>query len=289
MTVFAVGDIQGCYDDLARLLDKLHFDSASDTLWLSGDLVNRGPDSLSVLRLVKELGDSAKTVLGNHDLHLLAMGLAGREVKRKDTLDKVLEAKDAGELLHWLRQQPLLHHCEDTGWTMVHAGISPQWSLKSAKKRAHEVETVLRSDAGPELLGAMYGNLPDRWSKKLTGIERYRYIINAFTRMRYCRTDKSLDLEFNQAPDNATPDLVPWFKHPKRKTRELPIVFGHWSTLGHHAEQGAVGLDTGCVWGGCLTAVELEANTTKPGLTVRLACKGALKPAQTNVTQASHS
>lgn len=280
MAIYAVGDIQGCYDDLARLLDKIHFDEAEDELWLTGDLVNRGPRSLDVLRFVKGLGEKAKTVLGNHDLHLLAMGLAGRELKRKDTLIDVLCAQDADELLDWLRHLPLMHHSKAAGWSMVHAGISPQWTLKKAQKRAREVQAVLQSDAAPALLKAMYGDTPDRWSKKLTGMDRYRFIINAFTRMRYCRSNKSLELQFNQAPKKAPDNLIPWFEHPKRKTRGLPIVFGHWSTLGHQSVQGAVSLDTGCVWGGAITAVELEPQNPKPGLSVKMPCKGSLTPGE---------
>lgn len=278
MAVYAIGDLQGCYDEFQRLLEKLNFDPTTDELWLTGDLVNRGPKSLEVLRFVRNLGNSVKTVLGNHDLNLLAMAYTPREPRRKDTLDAVLHAPDCDELLEWLRHLPLMHRCETLGWTMVHAGISPQWSMKKAAKRAREVEHQLQSEAFVSLLNGMYGNTPDRWSKRLEGIARHRYIINAFTRMRYCRDDKSLDMEFNRSPEEAPAELVPWYAHPKRKTRGERILFGHWSTLGVRSYKGALSLDTGCVWGGSMTAVELTADSKKPGITIQLPCEGALKP-----------
>lgn len=278
MAVYAVGDIQGCYDDLMRLLESLRFDQSEDQLWLAGDLVNRGPKSLEVLRFARNMGPSLACVLGNHDLHLLAVAYGARENKRKDTLSEILEAPDSQELLDWLRHQPLLHRDKNNGWTMVHAGISPQWSMKKARKLAKEVETVLQSDDLPELLESMYGNTPERWSKELVGMERYRYIINAFTRMRYCKEDKSLDMSFNQAPEQAPEDLIPWYVHPRRKSADKPILFGHWSTLGYRHQGGALSLDTGCVWGGKLTAVQLPDTKGDVLRAIHLPCQGELEP-----------
>lgn len=278
MAVYAVGDIQGCYDDLMRLLDEIQFDSSSDQLWLAGDLVNRGPKSLEVLRFAHSMGKAVIAILGNHDLHLLAVAHGAHESKRKDTLQEILDAPDAHELLEWLRHRPLLHRCKSNGWTMVHAGIPPQWSMKKARKRAAEVEEVLRSERLEELLHSMYGNTPNLWDKQLTGMDRYRFIINAFTRMRYCRTDKSLDMSYNQAPEQAPENLVPWFSHPERKSRKNPIVFGHWSTLGYRHESGVVSLDTGCLWGGELTAIRIPSTEEKPITAFHLPCQGSLVP-----------
>lgn len=279
MARYAVGDIQGCYDDLMRLLDKIRFDSSKDQLWLAGDLVNRGPKSLEVLRFAASMKDSVVAVLGNHDLHLLAVAYGAQEIKRKDTLNPILDAPDAVELLHWLRHRPLLHYCEFSEWTMVHAGIPPQWSIKKARKRAAEVEAVIRSEQVEELLLNMYGNTPDLWNKKLQGMDRYRFIINGFTRMRYCRSDRSLDMGFNQAPHLAPAELIPWFKHPDRKKLKSPVVFGHWSTLGYQNESGVIALDTGCLWGGELTAIQLPSTKEEPPLTTfHLRCAGEMTP-----------
>ena len=214
MTIYAVGDIQGCFDELQGLLDKIRFDPRRDQLWCAGDLVNRGPDSLKTLRFLKRI--NAITVLGNHDLHLLALAAGVRQANRSDTLDKILRAPDREELLNWLIRQPLLHH--EHGHTMVHAGIPPQWSIKKAGKYAREVEAVLRSPACTDFLKHMYGNLPDVWSDDLTGMTRLRVITNYLTRMRYCTRDGVLDLESKgPSPNLGERKVSAWFSHPGRK------------------------------------------------------------------------
>ena len=259
MAVYAIGDLQGCLEPLKRLLDRLRFDPASDRLWFCGDLVNRGPDSLDALRFVRGLGETALTVLGNHDLHLLALAWdPARSPRGKDTLHGVLAAPDREELLEWLRRRPLLHHDATLGWTLVHAGLPPQWGLAEAQAAAAELQGVLGGPGFGGFLGRMYGDGPDRWSPGLQGAGRLRFIVNAFTRMRYCRADGSLDLEEKGPPERAPPGLVPWFRLPGRRSRSLKLVFGHWSSLGYVAESGVWGLDTGCVWGGRLTALRLD-------------------------------
>lgn len=259
MAVYAIGDLQGCLEPLQRLLDRVRFDPASDRLWFCGDLVNRGPDSLDALRFVRGLGEAALSVLGNHDLHLLALAWdPARSPRDKDTLDAVLSAPDRHELLEWLRNRPLMHHDAPLGWTIVHAGLPPQWGLAEAEAGAAELEEVLSGPAFAGFLSQMYGNLPDRWSPELQGAGRLRYIVNAFTRLRYCRADGSLDFEEKGPPERAPPGLVPWFRVRGRRSRSLRLVFGHWSSLGYIAESGVWGLDTGCVWGGRLTALRLD-------------------------------
>ncbi len=279
MAVYAIGDVQGCYDELRRLLDRLHFDPADDQLWLAGDLVNRGPQSLEVLRFAQSLGKRAKTVLGNHDLHLLAMAYGVRKPKANDTARAVLDAPDAADLIHWLQRRPLLHHSKKRQWTMVHAGIPPQWSLKDATARAKELQKVLDSDRAEAFFQGMYGNGPERWSDKLKGQDRLRYIVNAFTRMRYCRTDGSLEFSANMSPHYAPGELTPWFYMPERKTRKHRIVFGHWSTAGYLDDANVIALDTGCVWGGELTAIRLRKRPDPPQRT-DVPCQGALRPGQ---------
>lgn len=261
MAVYAIGDIQGCNLEFGRLLDRLEFDPAHDQLWLTGDLVNRGPDSLGVLRRVRALGSAAITVLGNHDLHLLAVAWRPEETRAQDTLAEILAAPDADELLSWLRTQPLLHHDPVLGFTMIHAGLAPQWNLALAQQCAREVEVTLQ-DAGTarELFHHMYGNQPDRWSDDLTGFDRLRFITNCFTRLRFCDADGRLDLKYKGAVAEAPHGLVPWFRVPGRQSRDLNLVCGHWSALGFHRGDGILALDTGCVWGGSLCAVRLDEN-----------------------------
>ena len=275
MATYAIGDLQGCYDSLLRLLDNLKFDSANDTLWFAGDLVNRGPDSLSTLRFVKSLGDHAITVLGNHDLHLLAIA-----AKHKNTNDKglkdILSANDAGELLDWLRKQPLLHHDSQLNFTMVHAGIYPEWDLKTAQQSANELEVVLRSDDYLEFILNMYGNLPEKWDDKLQGWDRLRFICNSFTRMRYCEKDGTLNFKSHGAPGTHPENTLPWFDISNRKISEERIVFGHWSTLGKITKKNIYALDTGCVWGGQLTALRLEKEKSEY---ISVDCPGEANPA----------
>jgi len=264
MAVYAIGDIQGYFDPLRRLLDALRFDPAVDRVWLVGDLVNRGPSSLEVLRFVKGLGEAATAVLGNHDLHLLAVQHAARPRKRRDTLRQVLDASDRDELLGWLRHRPLLHHDPGLGYTLVHAGLAPQWDLATAQACAREVETALRGPEYARFLEQMYGDQPDRWSDTLAGWDRLRFITNCLTRMRYCDVEGRLDLDAKGSPGAQPAGLVPWFRVPGRRHAGLRVVFGHWSQLGLMLEEEVIALDTGCVWGGALTAARLDGPERRP-------------------------
>lgn len=259
MAVYAIGDVQGCYDPFRRLLDAIRFDPSRDTLWLTGDLVNRGPKSLKTLRYVKSLGDSVVTVLGNHDLHLLALE-AGvvRFGKRFGTLQKLLNAPDVAELCDWLRHQPLAHYNAELDALLVHAGTHPAWSISKTIARAAEVEEALQRYDYPTLLGKMYGNTPNAWSGKLTGYKRLRFIINCLTRMRMLRKDWHLDLNFSGSPWRARKGLLPWYDAANPAWGSTRIVFGHWSALGLIVLPQVLSLDTGCVWGRQLTAVRLD-------------------------------
>lgn len=274
MATYAIGDVQGCYDSLQRLLEKLNFDSTNDTLWFAGDLVNRGPDSLSTLRFVKSLGNSAITVLGNHDLHLLA--IAAKHKNSNDSgLSAILHAHDSTELLNWLRSQPLLHHDPELNFTMVHAGIYPLWDLATAQQHAHELENVLRSDTYIDFILHMYGNLPDKWDESLQSWDRLRFICNSFTRMRYCEKDGVLNFKSHGAPGTHPENTVAWFELPTRKIIKERILFGHWSTLGSINKENIYALDTGCVWGGKLTALRLDK--TSPEY-ISIDCPGDANP-----------
>jgi len=259
MAVYAIGDVQGCYDPFRRLLDEIAFDPSRDTLWLSGDLVNRGPKSLKTLRYVKKLGDSVITVLGNHDLHLLALE-AGvvRFGKRFGSLQKLLNAPDVAELCDWLRHRPLAHYDEHLNTLLVHAGTHPDWSVKKALAYAAEVEEALQRYDYPTLLGKMYGNTPNVWSNKLSGYKRLRFIINCLTRMRMLSVDGHLDLNFSGSPWRARKGLLPWYDAANPAWRGTRIVFGHWSALGLIVLPELISLDTGCVWGRQLTAVRID-------------------------------
>lgn len=276
MAVFAIGDIQGCFDELKLLLDRIHFDPAEDTLWFTGDLVNRGPQSLEVLRYVMELGEHAVCVLGNHDLHLLAVAAGTAEAKRGDTLDEVLAAPDRDALLHWLRRLPLLHHDKNLGYTLIHAGLPPQWDLSQAITCAEELQAALRGAAHLEFFRHMYGNEPRRWSPGLTGMERLRFIVNCFTRLRYCNADGDLDLKSKGAPGSQPAGFLPWFEIPGRRSAGLHILFGHWSTVGESRDRNVHALDTGCVWGGRLTALRLDGDDSGSWYCVE--CAGAQRP-----------
>lgn len=257
MAIYAVGDIQGCLDALKCLLDKVNFDNTIDQLWSVGDIINRGPQCLETLRFTYSLGKSFKTVLGNHDLHLLAVAFSEARLKRSDTLQPILDAADAYELLHWLRQQPLMRY--ENGYALVHAGIHPQWSIQQALDKAAEVETQLRSEHYSEYFTAMYGNYPDQWTDNLHGMDRLRCITNYFTRMRFCYTDNRLDLHNKSGPESAQPGTMPWFDIPQRKAAKDKIIFGHWASLeGHCHHSNLFALDTGCVWGGQLTMMRLD-------------------------------
>jgi len=228
-------------------------------LWLVGDLVNRGPRSLDVLRKVRSLGDSVICVLGNHDLHLVAVALAGAKQKRQDTLADILSAPDRDELIHWLRHRPMLHHDATLGYLMIHAGLPPQWDTATAISCARELEDVLRDrHRCIDLLQHMYGDEPDIWSDELQGHGRLRFITNCLTRLRFCHSDGRLALPYKGSVEKAPPGLVPWFRVPHRRSRDARILFGHWSALGFYAEDNVMNLDTGCVWGSRLTAVRLD-------------------------------
>ncbi|HEX7966307.1 MAG TPA: symmetrical bis(5'-nucleosyl)-tetraphosphatase [Gammaproteobacteria bacterium] len=261
MATFAIGDIQGCHDELQRLLERINFDPAEDQLWFTGDLVNRGPQSLETLRFVKSLGRHAVTVLGNHDLHLLAVA-AGTAPKRKsDTLDAVLAAPDREELLDWLRHRPLLHHDPELGYTLLHAGLPPQWDLAQAQACARELEMVLQGPGCLEFLRHMYGDRPDRWSAELAGMDRLRFIVNCFTRLRFIGPEGELELKTKGAPGTHPHGFQAWYEAPGRASSGLHLLFGHWSTVGEVQDaHNALGLDTGCVWGGQLTALRLDGD-----------------------------
>ncbi len=256
MAIYAVGDVQGCYAELAQLLEELRFDPSADKLWLVGDLVNRGPGSLEVLRLVRSLGDSAITVLGNHDLHLVAVAEGVGKLHHTDTLDNVLNAPDRDELLHWLRNQRMLH--AENGYVLVHAGLLPQWTVTQAASLAREVETALRADDYTTFIEHMYGNAPHQWDDSLTGYKRLRIIVNAFTRMRICTKDGEMEFKFKGEPHNIPEGYLPWFDVPRRKSHDATVIFGHWSALGLVNRKNVIALDTGCLWGGPMSAVRLE-------------------------------
>ena len=258
MSTYVVGDLQGCLQPLKCLLREVDFNPDKDVLWSVGDIVNRGPKCLKTLRFLYKMRKSLVLVLGNHDLHLLALAAGVRAPNRSDTLDEILQAPDREELLNWLLHQPLIHH--EHGHTMVHAGIPPQWTVKKAIKRAREVEQVLRSPDCVEFLRNMYGNEPAVWSSDLQGMERLRVITNYLTRMRYCTRDGVLDLESKgPSPNLGKQKVSAWFSHPNRKTAQDRILFGHWASLeGHTDSPNAIGLDTGCVWDGALSLYKLE-------------------------------
>jgi bis(5'-nucleosyl)-tetraphosphatase (symmetrical) len=258
MARYAIGDIQGCCDELKALLARLEFSADRDELWFVGDLVNRGPQSLETLRFVRALGANATVVLGNHDLHLLALAYGSkRKEKDGDTLGPVLHAPDREQLLEWLLRRPLAVYDEPRGDFLVHGGLVPEWTARGAAQLAREVEAVLRDDARA-LFDAMYGNKPDRWSEQLRGMDRLRFVINVFTRMRYVHADGTVDLAYKDAPGGQPAGLVPWFDAPGRASAGVRVVCGHWSTLGFRRRPDLVALDTGCVWGGALTAVNLD-------------------------------
>ena len=256
MPTYVIGDPQGCHDSLVRLLDQLRFDATADRLWFVGDLVNRGPDSLAVLRWVKSLGDAAICVLGNHDLHLLAVAEGYGRVHKGDTLDAVLAAPDRDELLAWLRRQKLAWR--DNEFLMVHAGVLPGWSVDDTLQRAAEAEAVLQGPHYRDFFAQMYGNSPVAWDDDLQGIERLRVIVNAFTRLRYCSAAGEMEFHHKGAPGTQPSGWLPWYEVPGRKSANMTVVIGHWSTLGLVNRSDLIALDTGCLWGGRLTAVRLE-------------------------------
>ncbi|MCP8899385.1 symmetrical bis(5'-nucleosyl)-tetraphosphatase [Gilvimarinus xylanilyticus] len=260
MSTYAVGDIQGCLEPLQRLLDQVAFDPTYDRLWVAGDMVNRGPRSLATLRFLHGLGDCVTAVLGNHDLHFLAVAYGHKKKGSFDTLDALLQAPDRDELIHWLRHRHLLYTDAQLDYTMVHAGIPPIWTLGQAQALAREVEAVLQSDYIDAFLANMYGNKPNRWRNRLLGYERLRVITNYFTRMRFCTVEGELEFDNKAAPGRSHQrGFLPWFAHTDHQCRRERIVFGHWAALEGRADaRNVTALDTGCVWGGCLTALRLE-------------------------------
>lgn len=258
MTRYAVGDIQGCLAPLQQLLQRVDFQPRSDQLWLVGDLINRGPQSLETLRFLHDLGDCTRIVLGNHDLHYLAVVHGACEVKKHDTFHDLLDAADSSVLTDWLLQQRLLYTDPSGDYTMTHAGIPPQWTLAQAQRYAREVEDVLRGPQAVDFFRHMYGNQPDCWSDNLSGWPRLRLITNYFTRMRFCSDSGQLDLD-NKSQHSDNPALKPWFAHPNRRTGEQQLLFGHWAALeGRANTAGVYALDTGCIWGGPLSLMNLE-------------------------------
>lgn len=256
MATYAIGDVQGCYSALARLLDSLDFDPAGDTLWFTGDLVNRGPESVQALRFIRDLGDRAVAILGNHDLHLLAVALGVQRPHPEDTLAALLGAPDRDELLDWLRHRPLMH--AGGGYAMVHAGLLPQWTVARALELAGEVAAALRSPDPLELFQHMYGNAPAAWREDLAGYDRLRVIINAMTRLRLCTADGVMEFRHKTAPTDVPTGFMPWFDVPGRAAAGTPVICGHWAALGLLLRPDVLALDTGCVWGRQLTALRLE-------------------------------
>lgn len=259
MATYAIGDVQGCNLPLQALLERIHHADPAARLFFVGDLVNRGAHSLETLRAVHALAretGKVQVVLGNHDLHLLAVAHGIRQPHRSDTLQDILHAPDRDALLDWLRRQPLAHR--EKGYLLVHAGVLPQWSAAQALALAGEVESMLRSERWVDFLRQMYGNVPVRWDDGLLGIERLRCIVNGFTRLRFCQPDGSMEFAHSGGPEQAPPGYLPWFDVPGRKTAEDTVVFGHWSALGILQRPGLIGLDSGCIWGGQLTAVCLD-------------------------------
>jgi bis(5'-nucleosyl)-tetraphosphatase (symmetrical) len=258
VTRYAVGDVQGCDEELRALLRRLKFSADRDQLWLVGDIVNRGPGSLATLRFIRSLGDNAVVVLGNHDLHLLALAFGAQRRRKSDTLDEVLAAADRDALIEWLMTRPLAHAQGND--LMVHAGLVPQWSVALTLQLAAEVAAALRHTPR-QLFADMYGDEPDHWDAALSGADRLRFAINVLTRLRLCTADGRIDVALKGRPPPEPSPLRPWFEHSGRLSRSARIVFGHWSALGLVQRDGVVGLDTGCVWGGALSALDLDAQS----------------------------
>jgi len=279
MALYLIGDVQGCDSALQHLLDKISFSPSRDTLYLLGDLVNRGPDSAGVLRRLMAYGDAAQCLLGNHDLHLLATAVGARRPSRKDTLGDLLQAPDCDAMLAWLRQQHmafLLQH-QAQSFLMVHAGVLPSWSASQTMALAGEFEAVLRGPDLSEFLHQMYGNTPDRWHDNLKGMNRLRMIVNALTRLRFCTADGVMDFEVSDGAHAAPPGHMPWFDVPSRQTADVTVAFGHWSTLGWLGRDDVFALDSGCIWGGHLSALKLGAGAKAHEL-IQVKCEQAQKP-----------
>ncbi len=261
MSIYAIGDVQGCFDELQALLDLIDFNPNNDQLWFAGDLVNRGEKSLDTLRFIKALGASAVTVLGNHDIHLLLSANFPERVKKKDTLHGIITSPDCEDLLDWLRRQPLFHYEHDIG--LLHAGVPPQWTLAQTQAMARLAEQALRADNYRDTLAQLYSNQPDMWSEALSGIAQLRFIFNAFTRIRYCTKEGQLDFHHSGELGSQPAHLMPWFEVPHRKTAATKLIFGHWAALGYYAKNNCYCIDTGCIWGRELSALRLDSQQMK--------------------------
>ena len=277
MSLYLIGDLQGCNAPFQRLLQAIDFSPSRDTLYLLGDLVNRGPDSLAVLRHLSALGNAAQCLLGNHDLHLLAVWQGVRKAGRSDTLEQVLKAPDCETLMDWLRHRAMA--IEAHGWLMVHAGVLPQWRTAQTMALAGEVERQLRGPDFKSFLSTLFGNQPKQWTDDLRGIERWRVVVNALTRLRFCAPDGTMEFGTKGGLADAPDGYLRWFEIPGRMTRQQPLAFGHWSTLnaGHAMHENTLALDTGCVWGGCLTAARLGQMPGEFEL-IQIRCKAEQKP-----------
>ena len=258
MATYVIGDVQGCFDELQELVRYINFNSRKDQLWFVGDLVNRGPKSLQTLRWIKSLGNSAVTVLGNHDLHLLAAYAGAKDIRTTSSLYNVLQAKDIEKLISWLRQQSLLRYNKTLQFAMVHGGLAPQWSIKEALNYSQEVGKVLKSKKYKDFLFNMYGDQPKQWDGRLKGWNRLRTITNFMTRLRYCNNKGEMSFTDKGPPGTQSRGMKPWYEIPSRKSQDTTIVFGHWSTLGYKHENNIISTDTGCLWGGQLTAIKME-------------------------------
>lgn len=272
MSVYVIGDVQGCYDSLVRLLEKVKFDQSQDQLWFTGDLVNRGPKSLETLRFVRSLAQNAISVLGNHDLHFLAVAYGKRPSKTSVQLDKLLKAPDLPELLDWLRHLPFIHTCKETQYLMVHAGIPPQWTIKKAIDEAKQVESVLQSPKFTDLLQNMYKKGPNNWSESLQKQQRWRYTINALTRMRFCTAEGELNLKHKGKINDQIENYAPWFSFKTRQDQHQRIVFGHWSALGIKQFENVYCIDSGCVWGRQLSALRLDKHVQSENSLIQVNC-----------------
>ena len=279
MALYLIGDVQGCDEALQRLLEKIDFSASRDSVVLLGDLVNRGPESAAVLRRVHALGNAANALLGNHDLHLLGIAHGARKAGRADTLAPLLAAADSEAMLDWLRHQSMALHRTIGGkdLLMVHAGVLPQWNVADTLTLAAEVESVLRGPALNEFVMSMYGNEPAQWNDSLTGSARLRVIVNALTRLRFCSATGEMDFDAKDSADTAPAGCMPWFDVPGRKTAAATLAFGHWSTLGYVSRPDLLSTDTGCVWGGCLSAVRIGATLDEREL-IQVQCAEAQKP-----------
>ena len=271
--IYLMGDLQGCCQALERMLQTIDFSPSRDHLFVLGDLVNRGPDSLGVLRRLRGLDNAATCLLGNHDLHLLAVAHGVRKMHRSDTLAPILDAPDREEWLYWLRQQRLAVQAH--GWLMVHAGVVPQWDAAQTVALAGEVETMLRSPEVGEFLTTMYGNEPARWDERMQGVDRWRCVVNSLTRLRFCAADGTMEFATKEGAGGAPEGYMPWFEVPGRRTQGTPVAFGHWSTLGLVNRDDLLALDTGCLWGGHLTAVRVDGATRE---VIQIPCPQAQKP-----------